>query len=136
MVNCDGRPLRLRQAIGVSGDDQTMALATRSLFSAMFFLAQGVEVPEEDARAGLARGSVETGGLFDPGGSDKWLFHIHSSKEEPENAVIKVFYRDSWFYIADNDRESKVTFSLVSLLVMLQSGDTERITPLITMPVR
>lgn len=136
-VACDGRPLRLHQAIGIASDEQTMALATRSLFSAMYFLAQGVEVPDLDATSGFATGARKaTSGLFGPGGTDETLFHVYSSHDEPENAAIKVFYRDSWFYIADNDRESKVTFSLVSLLVMLQSGDTERITPLITMPVR
>jgi hypothetical protein len=45
-----------------------------------------------------------------------------------------VFYRDSWFYIADNDADSKVTFALLSMLITLQSGDTAKITPLITLP--
>jgi hypothetical protein len=45
-----------------------------------------------------------------------------------------VFYRDSWFYIADNDASSKVTFALVSMMMMLQSGNTPKITPLITIP--
>ncbi len=59
---------------------------------------------------------------------------MHSSPTEPERSSVKVFYRDSWFYIADNDADSKVTFALLSMLVTLQSGDTTKITPLITLP--
>ncbi len=45
-VSCEGEPLRLRQAFGASSDGKTLALATRSLFSALYFLAQGVDVPD------------------------------------------------------------------------------------------
>jgi hypothetical protein len=135
-VACDGRPLKLRQAIGASTDDETMVLATRSLFSAMYFLSQGVEVPAADAAARLAsNSSVVAGGPFDKEGTGETLFRVHSSAEEPELAAVKVFYRGSWFYIADNDSDSKVTFALVSMMVMLQSGNTAKITPLITIPV-
>jgi hypothetical protein len=45
-----------------------------------------------------------------------------------------VFYRNRWFYIDDRDADSKTTFALVSMLQMLQSGETSAITPLITLP--
>jgi hypothetical protein len=45
-----------------------------------------------------------------------------------------VFYRDTWFYIADADQDSKTTFALLSLLITLKSGDTSGIMPLITIP--
>jgi hypothetical protein len=135
-VACDGRPLKLRQAIGASIDDETMALATRSLFSSMFFLSQGVDVPEADAAQGfVSRSSIVAGGPFDQAGTGESLFRVHTSAEEPDHAAVKVFYRGSWFYIADNDASSKVTFALVSMMMMLQSGNTAKITPLITIPV-
>jgi hypothetical protein len=134
-VTCDGRPLRLRQAFGASSDGQTMALATRSLFSALYFLAQGVDVPEADSADGIAPNRARTkGGPFDWTESRGQLFRVHTSPTEPEGASVKVFYRDSWFYIADNDADSKVTFALLSMLITLQSGDTAKITPLITLP--
>lgn len=136
-VECDGRPLVLRQAIGVSSDGQTMALATRSLFTSMYFLAQGVDVPDADAAAGIAsRSDFSKSVLFRPGKSGETLFHVHSSEDEPKNAAVKIFYRNKWFYIDDSDTDSKVTFALVSMLVMLQSGESSRVTPLITVPVR
>jgi hypothetical protein len=75
------------------------------------------------------------GGPFDTSGAGKRLFHVASSPDEPQNAAVKVFYRGSWFYIEDTDIDSKTTFVLLSMLVMLQSGDTAKITPLITLPV-
>jgi hypothetical protein len=127
--------LKIRQAIGVSNDGETLAVATRSIMSALYFLAQGVEVPAADAEDGLAtQVAAVSGGPFDPA-SGKKLFTVRSSPQEPQNASVKVFYRDSWFYIEDNDLNSKTTFVLLSMLVMLQSGDTTKITPLITLPV-
>lgn len=134
-VSCNGQPLRLRQAFGTASDGKTMALATRSLFSALYFLAQGVDIPESDAAEGVASPRVKSDGSpFDWTGSRGQLFRVNSSSTEPEGASVKVFYRDSWFYIADNDADSKVTFALLSMLVTLQSGDTTKITPLITLP--
>jgi len=133
---CDGRPLKLRHAIGAAIDDETMVLATRSLFSSMFFLSQGVDVPAEDVAQGfVSRSSIVPEGPFDQAGTGESLFLVHSSTNKPEHAAVKVFYRDSWFYIADNDASSKVTFALVSMIMMLQSGNTPKITPLITIPV-
>jgi len=135
-VACDGRPLKIRQAIGISSDGETLAVATRSIMSALYFLAQGVEVPAADSEDGVALKAVTiAGGPFDTSGTGKKLFQVQSSSAEPHNAAVKVFYRDSWFYIADNDIDSKTTFVLLSMLVMLQSGDTAKITPLITLPV-
>jgi hypothetical protein len=134
-VSCDGQPLQLRQAFGASSDGKTLALATRSLFSALYFLAQGVDVPAADAAGGNASPRPRSeGGPFDWTSSRGQLFHVHSSADEPDNASVKVFYRNSWFYVADNDADSKVTFALLSMLLTLQSGDTTKITPLITLP--
>lgn len=133
---CDGQPLRLQQAFGGTGEAGTVALATRSLFSTLYFLAQGVEVPEADALAGNAvRFATAPGGPFDGAGSDDVLFRVHASAAEPDGASVKVFYRDAWFYIADNDADSKVTFALLSMLLTLQAGNTEKVSPMLTLPV-
>lgn len=134
-VSCDGQPLRLRQAFGAASDGKTLAVATRSLFSALYFLAQGVDVPAADAAAGTASPRASSnGGPFDWTDSRGHLFRVHSSPTPPEAAAVKVFYRDSWFYIADGDADSKVTFALLSMLVTLQAGDTAKMTPLISLP--
>jgi hypothetical protein len=136
-VACEGSPLQLRQAVGVSSDGETMALATRSLFSSLYYLAQGIEVPETDLASGSAsRPIYAVGSPFETAGSQESIFRVLTSDQEPEFASVKVFYRNQWFYIDDRDADSKTTFALVSMLQMLQSGDTPRITPLITLPAK
>jgi len=84
----------------------------------------------------VSRSSIVAGGPFDEAGTGESLFQVRSSSQEPEHAAVKVFYRNSWFYIADDDASSKVTFALVSMITMLQSGNSAKITPLITLPAR
>lgn len=43
--------------------------------------------------------------------------------------------RNAWFYIADNDRESRKTFALLSLLLTLQAGEIPQTGPILTLPV-
>jgi len=134
-VACDGEPLRLRQGFGAPTDGNTLALATRSLSSTLYHLSRHVEAPASDIEAGFASPSRD----FDDESSGaavvlRELFHVRSSAEEPESASVKVFYRDTWFYISDADQDSKTTFALLSLLITLKSGDTSGIMPLITIP--
>jgi len=127
-VPCDGRALSLRQAFGGGGAESARAaLATRSLISAMFFLAQGVDAPADHVRRGLVARTA------DSAVDREHLFHVRSAASEPD-AVVKVLYRGSWFYLAEDDRDSKTTFALMSLLVTLQAGDVAKVTPLISLP--
>lgn len=135
-VACDGEPIRLKQAVGTISDSEFITMQTRSLFSTLYFLSQGVEAPAKDLASGSAErlNNVE-GGPLDWNRSQGKLFHVYSSDTEPEGAAVKVFYRNSWFYIADNDADSKVTFALLSMLMTLQSGDAAKASPLITLPI-
>ncbi|MBL8631513.1 MAG: hypothetical protein JNM81_17895, partial [Rhodospirillaceae bacterium] len=126
-VPCDGSLIPLRQGFGGSGTGAS--LATRSLFRTMFYLSQSVDVPAEDVATRIADSPA--------GGEDavpKRIFNIRSSATEPAKAAVKIFYRGIWFYIADDDIGSKTTFSLMSMLVTLQAGDTTKITPLVSLP--
>jgi len=134
-IACDGRPVRLKQAVGSIREGDTLPLSTRSLFSTLYFLSQGVAVPAEHEADGIATPVANVaGGAFNWTKSRGGLFQVRSSADEPKQASVKVFYRGSWFYIADNDANSKVTFALLSMLMTLQSGETARVTPLITVP--
>jgi hypothetical protein len=127
-VPCDGGPIPLRQGLGIAGGTNGANIATRSLFSSMYYLSQSVDVPEGD----IISGSVER--LRNEDAVPDRLFNIRSSATEPAKAAVKVFYRGSWFYVADDDIGSKTTFSLMSMLVTLQAGDTTKITPLVSLP--
>lgn len=43
---------------------------------------------------------------------------------------------DAWFYIADNDLNSKTTFTLLSFLFNLQAANKSGANPVLTYPVR
>jgi hypothetical protein len=134
-VECDGQPLRLRQGFGALAGSNTLTLATRSLFSAIYHLSRHVDAPIQDVEAGYASQSTD---LNDEStratAALRQLFHVRSSANEPEHASVKVYYRDTWFYIADADQDSKTTFALLSMLVTLKSGDASGVMPLITIP--
>ena len=47
------------------------------------------------------------------------LLRIASQRDEPAGAFVKVRYRGHWFYIADDDLDSKSTFSMLTLVLAL-----------------
>jgi len=50
------------------------------------------------------------------------VLRIESAPTQPEHAAVSVPYRGGWFYIRDEDLQSKTTFSLLAQLITLQAG--------------
>jgi hypothetical protein len=125
-ASCGGEIIALRHGFSAPAAGAP-TLATRSIYAALFYLAEGVDVPPGDAPSGAARARSAAGPRED-------LFHVLTSASEPALAAVKVRYRNVWFYIADNDGDTKVTFALLSMLLTLQAGDTTKAAPLITLP--
>jgi hypothetical protein len=63
------------------------------------------------------------------------LLRIRAESTRPAGAVIAVRYRSHWFYIDDADLMAKSTFSLLAQLFDLQAGKTERMLPILTLPI-
>jgi hypothetical protein len=134
-VACDGKPLRLLQGFGAPTDGNTLTLATRSIFSALYHLSRHVDAPPSDINAGYASPAEDIGDSSTGSARAlRELFHVRSSETEPEHASVKVYYRDAWFYIADSDQDSKTTFALLSMLITLQAGEKTSVMPLISLP--
>jgi len=119
-------------------DTNQIALRSRSISSLLFYLSQNVEVPQDDIDNGLVTETVsKTGEKFDwsqtPAGA---LFKVKVSNSYPNDAFLAVNYRDHWFYIADNDLNSKSSFMLLTQLFDLQAGQTTSTGPTLTLPVR
>ncbi|WP_305906808.1 hypothetical protein Q9L42_019020 [Methylomarinum sp. Ch1-1] len=64
------------------------------------------------------------------------FFQVDYSEDYPQQAFLAVPYRGHWFYIADDDLESKSTFMLLTQLFDLQAGQTKYNGPTLTLPVR
>jgi hypothetical protein len=106
-------------------DKTPIDIVSRSLLGIIFYLSHGVEVPELDLKEGrVVITKKENGDVFDWKNVTGELIVIHSSATQPEDAMLKVFYRDHWFYINDSDLISKSTFSLLAQIYALQS-DTD-----------
>ena len=123
-------------ALGHESNDQQVVLQTRSLLGAMYYLCQAVDVPEGHRDEGRVRVTLdESGTPFDWSQLLGDLIHIRSSTDRPSDSAVSVFHRGHWFYIDDTDLESKSTFGLLVQLFYLQSGESDLIRPLLTIPV-
>jgi hypothetical protein len=117
-------------------DLEYLRVETRSLLGMLFFLAEAIEVPERDTQAGkVTITRSETGEAFDWRQVTGDLLRVRVESARPPGAVIAVRYRGSWFYIDDVDLMSKSIFSLLSQLFALQAGKTERMLPILTLPI-
>lgn len=100
----------------------TIAVITRPLISAMHYLAEGVESPERDIKAGKVRLTTTDGDQpFDWQDLLGGVFRVRTSDSQPSDASVAVNYRGTWFYIADDDLDSKSTFVLLNQLIQLHS---------------
>ncbi len=120
-----------------NSDRTSISLSTRSLLGVMYYLSHATDVPDADKTSGKVTITTnEAGQEFDWATLTAGLFQIKSSTNPSQQDVaIGTNYRGSWFYIDDSDLESKTTFSLLTQLFSLQSGDAEGITPVLTLPV-
>jgi len=119
-------------------NENELTIRTRSIASTLFYLSQNMDVPQEHIDAGLVTSTkTKSGELFDWGDTPAGtVFKIRSSEEFPENAYLTVNYRGYWYYIADNDLQSKSTFMLLTQLFGLQAGQSTFSGPTLTLPVR
>ena len=115
-----------------------LQIVTRPLMGVLFYMSHLVETPPEHEEEGLVTVThTSEGSRFDwrttPAGS---LFHVYYSDHRPDNAFIAVPFMDHWYYIANNDLESKSSFLLLTQLFRLQAGAAKSIGPTLTIPVR
>jgi hypothetical protein len=114
----------------------SIAIVTRSLMSTLFFLSQGVHVPEPDVEDGRVPITRKADGTALPQGAEtQGLFTVRHAEQRPKDAYATVRHRDRWFYIDDADLHSKTTFSLLSQLFAIQAGELKTAGPLLTLPV-
>ena len=127
-------PLTTSFSNGTEGE--SIEINLRSLAGIQFFLSHGVLIPHED----IINNRVKITKTKD-GENFNWqdilldLFVVYSQKEKPSNASVAVKYRGHWFFIKDNDMESKYTLMLLNQISALQSGNLEKVGPVLTLPV-
>jgi hypothetical protein len=116
-------------------DPTVLPVRMRSLLGAIFYLSQAVEVPPEHEAQGLVTVTKDAAGRrFDWQALLDGIFRVHWSAREPERAAVKVKHRGYWFYVADDDLNSKSTFMLLVQLFNMQAGRSSLPVPLLTIP--
>lgn len=115
---------------------QRITIDTRSFLGILYYVSKGVEVSDADKKKGLiVVPRYDNGEIFNWGDVTKGMMKIYSSTRFPENSSLMVYYRDRWFYIRDDDTNSKETFALLQQLFSLRAGDTGGKGPLLTLAV-
>lgn len=133
-----GFKYRVRQGDGhlervLQGPGTDVVVGTRSLFGALVYLSKGIEVPPEHIEAGLVRQPTdENGQPFDWTQLTQGLFRVHVQKKKPKHAFVAVQYRDYWFYIADDDPNSKSSFGLLLEMFDVQIAPGVATAPIVT----
>ena len=127
-------PLTTNFSSGAEG--ATIEINLRSLAGIQFFLSHGVLIPNDDIiNSRIKVTKTKDGKNFNWQNILSDLFVVYSQKEKPSNASVKVKYRGHWFFIKDNDMESKYTLMLLNQISALQSGNLEKVGPVLTLPV-
>ncbi len=114
-----------------------ITIKTRSLLAIMSFLARGIDVPREHVEQGrvvpmLVSTKEEPQRLPIP--LDVKSVPAASDSGRPEDASVAVRYKGHWFYIADNDVQSKRTFGIARYIYNIQAPSAEKAAPLISLP--
>lgn len=104
-------------------DGRSIRFAPRSLLAVLSYLSQGVEAPASHQASGLVTLTLTADGQpFDWQQLLGGLMRIESSKRAPDNAAVAVAYRGHWYFLRDDDLDSKSTFALISQIFSLQAG--------------
>lgn len=117
---------------GYSGKDNEIDMTTRSMLQIMLELAAVVRVPASDvadakAFPGLVSGQV--GGTPTPP-----MLNIMSGEAAPGDAFVEVAYEGHWFWIANNDVQSKFTFGFLQLLFTISDTGVRGTPVVVTVP--
>lgn len=106
---------------------------TRTVLGVFNYLSKGVDVPKDDVKRKLAPQTyTKTGELFDWHQVTIGQMRIHSSLIQPANGHIYARYRGYWFYIADEDFDSKETLNILAIIMGIYQGEIKSVLPVFT----
>lgn len=115
-----------------------ITISTRPIMSALFYLGQSIEIPDEIRQAGYVNSGLaegEQGEPFDWSVVHDELFQVHTAREKPDNAYAAVQYGDYWYYVDNTDVDSKETLTMLSVVLTLKAGGEGSTGPVLTLPV-
>jgi hypothetical protein len=94
-----------------------IAIVTRSVLGALTQVAVQIEVPPEDVTRHRTLPTVGNIGL-----EHRPVVIVHSGPTAPADVFASVRYQENWFWIAQNDFDSKEAFSVLQILLALAAA--------------
>ncbi|MEI9985659.1 MAG: hypothetical protein WDN69_22235 [Aliidongia sp.] len=91
-----------------------VAVVTRSMLDVLGQLAIQIDVPPDDVARHRTLPTVGNIGL-----ESRPVVIIHSGAAAPEDAFTSIQYRGTWFWIAEDDFDSKLAFTVLQNLLAL-----------------
>jgi hypothetical protein len=117
---------------GYAGRDDEIDMATRSMLQIMLEFAAMVRVPAFDVTQQRATPGLTDANAANPRAED--AIRIVSTASRPNDAYVAVEYGNRWFWIADTDIRSKLTFASLMLLFSLSDTGVAGSRPVVTIP--
>jgi hypothetical protein len=114
----------------LSGNDNVVAVQTRSAFQILNLLGSNVEVPPEHIADGRTYPPITESA--DMTLTMPRLIRIHSEKSHPADAFAAVKYSDYWYWIDNRDFRSKGVFTFLMVMMTLADKGSEVQPPVIT----
>ncbi|CDF83653.1 hypothetical protein ACA097_01410 [Pseudomonas sp. QL9] len=116
----------------VRGENDELAVSSRSLLQIMTAFSSYIDVPQEHLDEHSALPTFQDGEANSSGSR----IHIRSGKERPKHAYAAVPYRDYWYWIEDSDLAAKRALGAVMFFFTLaETGSSEK-APLVTIPAQ
>ncbi|HEY7120895.1 MAG TPA: hypothetical protein VH475_30200 [Tepidisphaeraceae bacterium] len=113
--------------------DDELAVNSRSMLQIMQAFASYVDVPETHLKERSAWPSGEQA----PSGEIRHQgVQIHSGKDKPTGTFAAVRYRDYWFWVDNDDLQTKRALTVVVFFFTLSEGGGNERLPLITIPAQ
>jgi hypothetical protein len=129
-VKSDGSAILLPARMAVGSSVSAVHLQTRSAWEVLKVFGAGIEIPPAHLEAGIVEPltSVES--------EERRFMTIHSSGKRPENATVRIRFRDRWFYIDATDTQSKRAFGFLRTFIGMRLADpAAHKAPVLTVPV-
>jgi len=131
LLGLDPTQGRYRVEFGMGdGAGDEIKIQTRSLIETLRELASRISVPESDIAGGRTYPSPPSV----RGDGAEAEIAVQHQRLEPWDAFVEIHYDDDWFWIRNDDFQSKATFTMLMLLFDLAAPGGEPRPPTITIP--
>jgi hypothetical protein len=131
-AKADGSPILLPLRVAVGSSASAVHVQTRSAYEVLRMFGTGVEIPSPHLDAGIAEPLT----VAVP--EERRIITIRSSEKRPDDASVRIRFRDQWFYIDATDTQSKRAFLFLRTFIGMRLADPGAVqrAPIITIPTK